>query len=357
VVSKSEFYKKWSEAIGNNLIVRRPAMAIEREVTKDGRQVMAAKIAEAYDCYKDYKAGGLSWEEYQDCLRRFGDEEDEPRSRHQYPARPSAPQTGQTPEERHQIERTLIALRTDPTPDRKEMKFLYDILYKGTVSEKQKSWRDRILSKHSQRTREVPVDMRINAFSGTSGIPWYFGKASDPEHVAFVEKYFEGWKEKEGSLAPGSARSKPLTQPSTPSLESDRRLEILDTLIQKRPGDGFLKSIREQVAWGKPLSEAQLKAIRQNLYRNSMRSEADHFRMASSIATQFLAKIGKSFPEMWAVGEPKKSSELEDIWFNAGDFIQSQFRDYGKLLFFSNRAEARTEAEKRLEKRDQARDK
>lgn len=42
VVPKSEFYKKWAEAVGDNLIVRRPAMAIEREVTADGRQVMAS---------------------------------------------------------------------------------------------------------------------------------------------------------------------------------------------------------------------------------------------------------------------------------------------------------------------------
>lgn len=43
VVSKADFYGKWGEAIGDNLIVRRPAMAIEREITVDGRQVQAGK--------------------------------------------------------------------------------------------------------------------------------------------------------------------------------------------------------------------------------------------------------------------------------------------------------------------------
>lgn len=43
VVPKAEFYKKWYEAIGDKLIVRRPAMSVEREVTVDGRQVMAGK--------------------------------------------------------------------------------------------------------------------------------------------------------------------------------------------------------------------------------------------------------------------------------------------------------------------------
>lgn len=42
VVPKSEFYRKWAEAVGDNLIVRRPAMSVEREVTVDGRQVMAS---------------------------------------------------------------------------------------------------------------------------------------------------------------------------------------------------------------------------------------------------------------------------------------------------------------------------
>jgi len=41
VVSKSDFYSKWSEKWPNYL-VRRPACAIEREITVDGRQVMAS---------------------------------------------------------------------------------------------------------------------------------------------------------------------------------------------------------------------------------------------------------------------------------------------------------------------------
>lgn len=43
VLTHEEFYSKWSEKFSDNLIVRRPAMAIEREVTVDGRQVMAGK--------------------------------------------------------------------------------------------------------------------------------------------------------------------------------------------------------------------------------------------------------------------------------------------------------------------------
>jgi ABC-type bacteriocin/lantibiotic exporter with double-glycine peptidase domain len=47
VVSEDEFYRKWSEKWPNYL-VRRPACAIEREITTDGRQVMAS-VADGFD--------------------------------------------------------------------------------------------------------------------------------------------------------------------------------------------------------------------------------------------------------------------------------------------------------------------
>jgi hypothetical protein len=51
VVPKSEFYSKWSEKWPNYL-VRRPACAIEREITTDGRQVMASdQLGSARDDY------------------------------------------------------------------------------------------------------------------------------------------------------------------------------------------------------------------------------------------------------------------------------------------------------------------
>ena len=42
VMPKGEFYKKWFEKWPNYL-VRRPAMAIEPEISKDGRQMVASK--------------------------------------------------------------------------------------------------------------------------------------------------------------------------------------------------------------------------------------------------------------------------------------------------------------------------
>jgi hypothetical protein len=48
VVPKSEFYSKWFEKWPNYL-VRRPACAIEREITPDGRQVMASTQTDGFD--------------------------------------------------------------------------------------------------------------------------------------------------------------------------------------------------------------------------------------------------------------------------------------------------------------------
>ena len=75
VVPEDEFCAKWSEKMSDALIVRRPAMAVELEVSREGRQMVAStrtastKIAEEYDCYKDYRAGTLTKAEYLRCLQ------------------------------------------------------------------------------------------------------------------------------------------------------------------------------------------------------------------------------------------------------------------------------------------------
>lgn len=50
VVPKGDFYKKWYEQWPDYL-VRRPAMAIEREITTDGRQIVASQAGGAFTDY------------------------------------------------------------------------------------------------------------------------------------------------------------------------------------------------------------------------------------------------------------------------------------------------------------------
>jgi len=51
VVPAGQFYKKWYEQWPDYL-VRRPAMAVEREITVDGRQIMASTKNDAVEDYK-----------------------------------------------------------------------------------------------------------------------------------------------------------------------------------------------------------------------------------------------------------------------------------------------------------------
>lgn len=58
IVPKKDFYAKWYEKWPNYL-VRRPALAIEREITPEGRQVMASRV----------RAGGFDWRAFGSDLR------------------------------------------------------------------------------------------------------------------------------------------------------------------------------------------------------------------------------------------------------------------------------------------------
>lgn len=124
VYKKADFYKIWSEKVGDSIIIRRPACAIEREITPEGRPVMASlkKKAEASDCENDYRSGGLTYEEYVRCLKRFGEEPSGggySRSRGYgggYGSRPARPPRPMDPKTTAKIEviNRLLARRPNP---------------------------------------------------------------------------------------------------------------------------------------------------------------------------------------------------------------------------------------------------
>ena len=92
------------------------------------------------------------------------------------------------------------------------------------------------------------------------------------------------------TLGQGTKAQKQKQKPK-PSGGNDKQLAVLDALLAKMPSNSFAKSIRDQVAKGRPLSEKQLKAVRQMLYKSRMRSEADLFRQAAKrVAAAWLAK-------------------------------------------------------------------
>jgi 2'-5' RNA ligase len=65
-----------------------------------------------------------------------------------------------------------------------------------------------------------------------------------------------------------------------PARVNQAQLDALDALLSRRE-DSFVRSIRNQVAAGRRLSEKQLSAVRRNFHRMRMEPEADLFRAAS----------------------------------------------------------------------------
>lgn len=54
VLSKSDFYSKWHEKAPQGYLVRRPACVIEREISPDGRQIMASSSSHLIDMEMEY---------------------------------------------------------------------------------------------------------------------------------------------------------------------------------------------------------------------------------------------------------------------------------------------------------------
>ena len=128
----------------------------------------------------------------------------------------------------------------------------------------------------------------INMF-GPSPKQWQIMRAIEKRH----KKYFDMRPRSRGiaqaqkdAEAQNKADAKVEKDPN-----KDQRLRVLDQLMSKNPSNSFIRSIRDQLAKGKHLSDKQLKAVRQILYKNRMRAEADQFREAAKrIAAEWLAK-------------------------------------------------------------------
>jgi hypothetical protein len=291
IVSEDEFYGKWYEKWPDYL-VRRPACAIEREITADGKQRMASTKKVAYEVFVDQEGWasddeGNRWFVGPEYAGTYGSRDMHKlpkRRRDQYPSRPrsTSPKVEQTDADRRNINRALVAIKTSTNPDYKAIKFLSSIAYKTEITEKQKSWRDRLFKQNARVMNDQPRDLIKWFTAGFSGMPEYYGNASKPDHVAYVEKYHESWREESGGIRPGPARkapARPAPAPSAPAADKAKQLEALDALLAANPNN-FIQSLRDQVARGRTLSEKQRSALRQNFYRNRMRDMADLFRTA-----------------------------------------------------------------------------
>jgi hypothetical protein len=299
-IPESEFYGMWGEA-WSNYIVRRVAMAIDREITPDGRQVQAtSRTAEPYDCYKD----GLRGRDLAECYMRFPDDlgPDDvafiqqyfPNFEGGYSSRPRKRGLADTTKEA--IYKSLVAYAIKGLKARKGVSFLNSLLSKGyALSYKQQDWFDKIQRSNASYTRSMPAGIHIKPAIGKV---LFDPKKSSAAARKWVEENV-GYTEDRGvwsllgkPAAPEPASRAERSSPSSPAAPSERTtfdraqtgkmIAILDTLIDKGgPKSGMFRGFKGDLERGKGLTENQLKAIRHNLYKNRMRSEADHFRLAS----------------------------------------------------------------------------
>jgi len=131
------------------------------------------------------------------------------------------------------------------------------------------------------------VDRQSTNMFGPSQKQWDVARKIEKKY----KKYFD-MRPRSRGIAQAQKDAKEQNAPK-PDKGNDPRLKVMDQLLSRMPNNSFLKSLRDQVAKGRTLSPAQLKPIRQMLYKNRMRSEADMFRAAAKrVAAKWLAKQG-----------------------------------------------------------------
>jgi len=160
--------------------------------------------------------------------------------------------------------------------DAKDVKTLYSLFSQSksrSLSEKQLAL---LKVLYRRNVRSSPIKRKEFTVE-QSGIPVSGLRPDEADrlrelNVSFYGNAFHFWEDLP------KPPEKPVEEPPAPSAgDLAARLAALDELLAKRD-DRFLRSLRDQLAAGRSLSENQLKALRHNFYRAGMRQHADLFR-------------------------------------------------------------------------------
>ena len=280
VVPKKEFYSKWYEKAPQGYMIRRPACVIEREITVEGRQVMASRKNSS----------------------RF----DTSRERREYSeARGMA--RGSAKEERFYRERVdqgfaymvyallegYAALHKDPgvswfaTKNLEFRKFESILPHKvlprlereSSIPENHKVFlRGKLTELHNLWRKLDPYD-----FSDTYSSEFSVVKAKVVDRVA--PSWLAPYSQAKKSFKPVAVR--PLSERSDKNVVDSALYEkfvVLDKLISEGfpQAQAAAQAVKDAYDSGGKPTDDQLKVLRNMMYRSKMRSEADQFRVASS---------------------------------------------------------------------------
>jgi hypothetical protein len=238
VVPKAEFYKKWFEKWPDYL-VRRPALMLDREITPDGRQVMAS-AKRAYEIYVD--SYGMAHDDEGNTWDAMGT--------------PPGVYAGAAA---RRVRGGPAPVRRAPRPSDPDYSKKYEVLFELVKKNPNNSFLQSLLAQLvSRRSLSPKQEQAVLKF------------LRNPEHVVLF-----------GGTPPTPPPSR-RPDPEVSAGMQEVRLQAMDNLLKRRPGDSFLMSLRDQIARGRTLSEKQLTALRQNFYRAGMKTEADMFRTASA---------------------------------------------------------------------------
>ena len=187
--------------------------------------------------------------------------------RNRYPQRaPTQRLPKMTPQEQKEFEKNAIKLILVlfGKKDFKSLKFVKDSRYKSELTPKQKAYFDSLVKRNQSKMSRLP-DVHLQF--PTSGLIEITTNLSDSERKAI---------ERVVPLSPAKDRGRPVWRLSTQPVkeppkakpggnDTDKKLQVLDALISKMPSNSFVKSIRDQVAKGRRLSEKQMKIVRSML--------------------------------------------------------------------------------------------
>lgn len=306
VVTKDEFYKKWYEKWPNYL-VRRPAMAVEREITQDGRQVMAS--LDRQSAYRNWEKERFKRQELRYELR----DEDNPG----FAARR---------DERRMVEER--AARIHNNMRWMHEKYLYWFALRGWATTQDNpevlDWVTKVLA-YKPNSRPTPNDLAgklgnmseeakdiiqgfLRQYMTGWGSDWDGSRPASPspevslegvkitsDHMAWIDVFRKNVPPSIQRYEPMAKNWKPYVPPPGEKAHPVQvvktvvdsalaeKFAILDALAVR--GDAAARASADEVravyeSGGKP-TEDQLKRLRNMLYRSRMRDEANHFRTAS----------------------------------------------------------------------------